>query len=171
MGPRRFELGFARVVQGGVTCTIGEGCLFSENITIRCTDHHSIFDLDTGDQINKPAGVTIGRHVWVGQDCAIAKGVTIEDGAIIGARSLVVGHVGRAELWAGSPARRLRERVSWTLPHPVLDPVERDAVRAFLSNDTSGAESPEPTLRHFSRTGQDSDAARERQRADVGRSA
>ncbi len=42
-------------VQGGVTCTIGEGCLFSENITIRCTDHHSIFDLDTGDQINKPA--------------------------------------------------------------------------------------------------------------------
>ncbi len=120
-------------VQGGTTCSIGEGCLFSENITIRGTDHHSIFDLDTGEQINRPANVTIGRHVWVGQDCAIGKGVSIDDGAIIGARSLVVSDVGKAELWAGVPARKLRDRVSWTLSHPVIDLKERDAVKELLA--------------------------------------
>jgi len=119
-------------VQGGTVCTIGEDCLFSENITIRTTDHHSIFDIDTGAQLNRPADVTIGRHVWVGQDCAIGKGTVIGDGAIIGARSLVVGEVGAAQLWAGSPARLLRDRVSWVHSHPELDPVERDHVRAML---------------------------------------
>ena len=131
-GRRASSWGIRVWVQGGTVCTVGEDCLFSENITIRGTDHHSIFDLDTGVQINRPAGVTIGRHVWVGQDCAIGKGVSIADGAIIGARSLVVGDVGKAELWAGSPARKLRERVSWTLSHPVLDAEERDSVRAML---------------------------------------
>ena len=120
-------------MQGATTCTIGEGCLFSENITIRCTDHHSIFDLDTAQQINVPADVTIGRHVWIGQDCAIGKGVTLGDGSIIGARSLVVKDTGKAELWAGSPARKLRDRVSWTLSHPVADPVELETVRALLA--------------------------------------
>ncbi len=132
-GRRASSWGIRVWVQGGTVCTIGEDCLFSENITIRGTDHHTIFDLDTGAQINHPAGVTIGRHVWVGQDCAIGKGVSIDDGSIIGARSLVVSDVGKAELWAGSPARKLRERVSWTLSHPAVDGEERDSVRALLA--------------------------------------
>ena len=119
-------------VQGGTTCTIGDGCLFSENTTIRTTDHHTIFDLDTLQSINAPKDVTIGKYVWVGQDCSIGKGVVIGDGSIVGARSFVNSHIGRAELWAGSPARKLRDRVSWVVSHPDVDAAQRDRVLAAL---------------------------------------
>jgi hypothetical protein len=127
-----FSWGIRVWIQGGTTLSVGEDCLFSENITIRTTDHHSMFDMETGAQINRPADVTIGRHVWVGQDCAIGKGAVIGDGAIIGARSLVIGEVGPAQLWAGSPARLLRDRVSWVHSHPRMDERERDRVINWL---------------------------------------
>lgn len=120
-------------IQGGTTCAVGEDSLFSENITIRTTDHHTMFDIDTNLQLNAPADVVIGRHVWVGQDCAIGKGAVIGDGSIIGARSLVIGAVGPAQLWAGAPARMLRDRVSWVHSHPHLDEAERKRVMALIA--------------------------------------
>lgn len=52
--------------------------------------------------------VTIGDDVWVGGNAIILPGVTIGNGAIIGAGSVVTKDV--PELWiaAGNPARLLR---------------------------------------------------------------
>ena len=136
-GRRAVSWGMRVWVQGGTVCTVGEGCLFSENTTIRTTDHHTIFDVDTLQPVNAPQDVAIGRYVWVGQDCALSKGVTIGDGSIIGARSFVNHSVGKAELWAGSPARKLRERVSWVGSHPGIDMEQRDRVLAILAENDS----------------------------------
>ena len=100
-------------VHGARTLTIGEDGLFSEHITIRTSDHHSIIDLSTGLPTNPPTDVTIGRHVWVGPETSILKGAQIGDGSIIGCGSIVGRAVPARELWAGAPARRIRKNVSW----------------------------------------------------------
>jgi hypothetical protein len=119
-------------VQGGTVCTISDGCLLSENISIRTTDHHSIIDLTTWEQINRPADITIGRHVWVGPNVRINKGVEIGDGAILAADSLVATSIPRTEIWGGAPAKMLRKNVSWVLSHPVADHREIAALRDLL---------------------------------------
>ena len=107
-------------VHGERHVKVGEHCLFSENIEIRTSDHHSIVDLKTRLQINHPADVVIGRHVWVSAGVTISKGVTIGTGSIIGARSHVISNVPAMQLWAGVPARLIRESVSWVGSHPAM---------------------------------------------------
>lgn len=52
----------------------------------------------------------IGRDVWLGYGVIVMRGLTIGDGAIIAAGSIVTKDVAPFEVWAGSPARRLRMR-------------------------------------------------------------
>jgi virginiamycin A acetyltransferase len=52
----------------------------------------------------------IGNDVWLGYDALIMAGVRIGDGAIIGARSVVVKDVAPYEIVGGNPARPVRKR-------------------------------------------------------------
>lgn len=52
----------------------------------------------------------IGNDVWIGIRATILGGVTIADGAVIGAGSIVTKDVGPYEIWAGNPARLIRKR-------------------------------------------------------------
>lgn len=67
------------------------------------------------DQVNsKP--IIIGDKVWVGFDVTILKGVTIGEGAVIGAKSVVTKNVPPWTVVAGNPARVVRNlSVSETL--------------------------------------------------------
>lgn len=53
-------------------------------------------------------GVSIGSHVWIGARATILDGVTIGDGAIVGAHSLVREDVPPHTVVAGTPARVIR---------------------------------------------------------------
>lgn len=52
----------------------------------------------------------IGNDVWLGYDSLVMPGVTIGDGAIIAARSVVVSDIPAYAIVGGNPARVLRER-------------------------------------------------------------
>jgi acetyltransferase-like isoleucine patch superfamily enzyme len=52
--------------------------------------------------------VRIGRCVWIGFDAIVLPGVTIGDGAVIGAKSVVFEDVRPYAVVAGNPARELR---------------------------------------------------------------
>lgn len=54
----------------------------------------------------------IGNDVWVGNNAVIKAGVTIADGAIIGAGSVVTKDVGPYQIFVGNPAKFLRMRFS-----------------------------------------------------------
>jgi acetyltransferase-like isoleucine patch superfamily enzyme len=62
--------------------------------------------------------ITIGDHVWIGQNVTILKGARIGKGSIIAACALVHRDIPDKQLWGGVPARLLRENVSWVASHP-----------------------------------------------------
>lgn len=69
---------------------IGDDCLFSNEIKIRSSDAHKIFDKTSKSQINAPQRpVIIGDHVWIGQGVFIGKNAQIPDGCVIGTRSVI----------------------------------------------------------------------------------
>lgn len=52
--------------------------------------------------------ITIGNNVWIGFDACVLPGVTIGDGAVVGARSVITGDVDAYTVVAGNPARTVR---------------------------------------------------------------
>jgi putative colanic acid biosynthesis acetyltransferase WcaF len=54
--------------------------------------------------------IEIGADVWVCAEAFIGPGVTIEDGAIIAARAVVVKDVAARTIIAGNPAQKIRTR-------------------------------------------------------------
>jgi acetyltransferase-like isoleucine patch superfamily enzyme len=89
--------------------TIGHGVAISENVTIWDSDTHAIIGKE--DEMTQP--ITIGNQVWIGANVTILKGVTIGDGAIIAAGSVVTKAVPAHCLAAGVPAKVIKEKVYW----------------------------------------------------------
>ena len=54
--------------------------------------------------------VVIGNDVWIGENCFIKAGVTIGDGAVVGAHSVVTKDIPPYAIVAGAPAKILRFR-------------------------------------------------------------
>jgi acetyltransferase-like isoleucine patch superfamily enzyme len=64
--------------------------------------------IDTPNEIpSRP--IYISRGVFVGAFCIILKGVTIGENSIIGAGSLVTCNIPPNEIWAGVPAKKIKE--------------------------------------------------------------
>lgn len=57
------------------------------------------------------APITIGDDAWVAADCFVGPGVTIGDGAVLGARSNAFGDLPAWMICVGSPARAIKARV------------------------------------------------------------
>jgi galactoside O-acetyltransferase len=75
------------------------------------------------------APVSIGRHVIIGSGSIILPGVTIAEGASIGALSLVKRDCESFTIYGGVPARRLgdrsRELLALEARHRAGDPLKR----------------------------------------------
>ena len=54
----------------------------------------------------------IGNDVWIGYESVIMPGVSIGDGAIIAAKSVVVNDVPAYTVFGGNPARKIKQRFS-----------------------------------------------------------
>ncbi len=87
---------------------IGDNFLISENAFIRDNDGHQIIG---GGNPTQP--IKIGNHVWIGANATILKGVTIGDGAIIAAGSVVTKNIPTKCLAGGIPAKVIKENVEW----------------------------------------------------------
>ncbi len=53
---------------------------------------------------------TIENDVWIGIGAIIKAGITIHNGAVVGAGSVVTHDIPAYEIWAGNPARKVRNR-------------------------------------------------------------
>lgn len=91
---------------------IGDKVMFGPSVKLIANDHR--FD-DPSRPIRDSgygalADIWIGSDVWVGSGAIILKGVHVEDGSVIGAGSVVTKNVGTCEVWAGNPARKIKDR-------------------------------------------------------------
>jgi acetyltransferase-like isoleucine patch superfamily enzyme len=84
---------------------IGDGSLIGQYAIIMDCDFHRP---GGGPGHGDPRPIEIGRGVWVGARVTILKGVSIGDGAVIGAGSVVTSDIPARVLAAGVPARVLK---------------------------------------------------------------
>jgi len=88
--------------------TIGDDCVISHDFTAMDFDGHKL------SGANPKTGIKIGNCVWIGTRVTVLKGVSIGDGAVIAAGSVVNKDVPPYTLVAGVPAKVIRESVEWS---------------------------------------------------------
>jgi acetyltransferase-like isoleucine patch superfamily enzyme len=70
-------------------------------------------DLEGAHSDGHPASkgpTRIGHDVWLGADCKILSGVTVGNGAIVGAGAVVANDIEPYAIYAGNPARKIKYR-------------------------------------------------------------
>ena len=101
-----------------ITCTnkitIGDYCLTGKNITITDNSHGKtdIHDLNippTKRTVVSKGPVIIGNNVWIGDKATILPNVTIGDGAVIAANSVITKDVPPYSVVAGIPAKVIKQ--------------------------------------------------------------
>ncbi len=111
-------------IQLGAGCFIGNGCEFniSHRLTIgenaliaagaRFIDHNHGIALGAPikGQPETSAPITVGPDVWIGANALILQGVSIGEGAVVAAGSVVTRSVPAFTIVAGAPARPVRDR-------------------------------------------------------------
>lgn len=115
--------------------TIGSYCSIAANVEIFVGGNHRVdwvstfplrilLNLPGALQDGHPASrgaVTIGNDVWIGREATIMSGVTIGDGAVVAARSVVARDVRPYAIVVGNPAREVRRRFSDDIIKRLLD--------------------------------------------------
>lgn len=95
----------------GGSISIGSNCLISQQVSIIATDHGINKDeLIKSQKWVKKGDIVIGDDVWIGCSSQILSGVTIGNGAVIAAGSLVNKDVAPYSIVAGIPAKFIKYR-------------------------------------------------------------
>lgn len=92
---------------------IGDDCMFSNNIIIRSSDDHAIYDMNSNDLINKPQDVKKGNHVWIAPNSRIMKGVHLSDVCVVATFCVVTHDVSSNCIAAGIPGMIIKENIKW----------------------------------------------------------
>ncbi|MBU1671078.1 MAG: acyltransferase [Actinobacteria bacterium] len=90
--------------------TIGHDTMFGPFVNVNCADHGMERGVPMREQYGCYGPVSIGADCWLGAMVVVTRGVTIGEGAVIGAGSVVCCDIPEYTIAAGSPARVIRER-------------------------------------------------------------
>lgn len=110
--PPNLTMKAASTLGPGVRCyamapiEIGTKAIVSQGVHL-CAGTHDIDD--THFQL-RAAPITIGDFAWVAAEAFVGPGVTIGMGAVLGARGVTVKEIPAWTVYAGNPARYIRDR-------------------------------------------------------------
>lgn len=104
----------AIISESGDIVAVGNDGMMSNAVVVRTSDGHTIFDAATKSEINASESVFIGHHVWLGNDSRVNKGTVIGSGAVLGQRSIASRSLDANCIYAGIPARKVREGIVWS---------------------------------------------------------
>ena len=82
------------------------------NVMIYDNDMHAVnpyLRMNDNDKHTKAKEIVIGDYAWIGANSIILKGVHIGKGAVIGAGSVVTSDVPELTIYAGNPARYIKD--------------------------------------------------------------
>lgn len=100
---------------------IGNFCSIASGVTIQEYNHHSnklstfyvnknLLKVGSRNDVTSKGPIKIGHDVWIGTNSTILSGVTIGDGAIVAANSVVTKDIPEYAIVGGNPARLIRFR-------------------------------------------------------------
>lgn len=106
---------------------IGSYCILAPNLFISSGGHvfkqnppHLIRNQDENKAYSNTDKVQIDEDCWVGINVVVMPGITIGRGAIIGSNSVVNKNVAPYSIFAGVPAKKIGERLSFDPPSKIL---------------------------------------------------
>ena len=97
---------YGSMLAGNAKITIGDHSALGPRVRVLSATHN-YHQLTLPDEA---ASVTLGHHVWIGAGATILPGVTIGDGAVVAAGSVVTRDVAPFSIVTGNPARFLKIR-------------------------------------------------------------
>lgn len=87
---------------------VGDHTMIAPNVTIATAGHPILPELrEKAYQYNAP--VRIGKNCWIGAGAILLPGVTVGDGTVIGAGSVVTKDIPKNVVAVGNPCRVVRE--------------------------------------------------------------
>jgi len=104
-------LGHHCTIAARLSVIIGRDCLIGELVSIRDHDHasaHTGIPMRLQGEAISP--VRIGNDVWLGAKVTVLPGVSIGDGAIVGANAVVTSDLPPGSVAVGVPARIIKTR-------------------------------------------------------------
>jgi acetyltransferase-like isoleucine patch superfamily enzyme len=108
----RTYLGCRLTISVGNRVSIGNHVLIADNVFIADNPGHPMDAVKRRSQGVEPdqiRPITICDDVWIGNGCKIMPGVTIGEGSVVGASSIVTKDVPPHTLVAGAPAKVIRD--------------------------------------------------------------
>ncbi len=116
----RSSIGHGTIISVNREVTIGDDVLIAGAVRIVDNDGHPI-DADRRAQHAPPdpestKPVHIGNKAWIGNSACILKGVTVGEGAVVGALSVVTRDVPAYHVVAGNPARIVKSLLPESQP-------------------------------------------------------
>lgn len=98
--------GFSLISNKGIE--IGSNCLIGNQVKIFDSDFHSL-GIDRSHCKASSKNIAIADNVFIGDNVIILKGVSIGVNSVIGAGSVVTQSVGANEVYAGNPAKKIKD--------------------------------------------------------------
>ncbi|PYE25106.1 transferase family hexapeptide repeat protein [Rhizobium sp. PP-CC-3A-592] len=95
------------------TIQLGRDCLIAGNTSFSSSHVHKILDLDTGERLNPAGDIIVGDHVWISADATLWPGAKVGNDSVVGKGSYVSKEFPANCIIAGTPARVVRERITW----------------------------------------------------------
>lgn len=143
------------------TVSFGKYCSVAPYVSIWEAQHHlnhvstyfilnRVFEEPYHNDLESKGAVRIGNDVWIGTRAIILPGVTIGDGAVIGAGSVVAKDVPPYAIVAGVPAVLVRYRFDKTIREHLLELKWWDWDDARIRRNRQFFTTP-PTLESFGR--------------------
>jgi len=102
--------GSAIIAAIGITIQANTG--LGANSKVYDTDFHNVNPNDrlkSWNNLNNSKEIIIGKNVWIGANCIILKGASIGHNSVIGAGSVLTKVVPDNCLYAGNPAKKIKD--------------------------------------------------------------
>ena len=94
-------------ISAAASITIGDSVMMANGVYITDADWHGVYDRSKRAEAITP--VTIADNVWLGDGCAVLKGVSIGENSIVAARAVVAKDVPANVIVAGNPATVVKQ--------------------------------------------------------------
>lgn len=122
--PPNLTMGIDAVLGPRVNCycqgriTLGDYAVVSQSAQLVTGTH----DIDNADFALVTRPILIGRHAWIAASAFVGPGVSIGDGAVLGACAVTFKDLPDRSVYVGNPAKFIRMRGIITSPSPRAAP-------------------------------------------------